>query len=169
MDTNLQNKVWWSYLEHDLQELLLEAALLLMRVDNWKEKFHDYSFIVFPAAKAYEGFLKKLFLDLGFIDMDEYSGKRFRIGKALNPSLDRNRYKNESVYDKLVDFCKGEELAKKLWDAWKQGRNLLFHWFPNERNAIDYQEAKDRFYMIVDAIDEAFVSCKLEKVGDNEK
>jgi len=27
-----------------------------------KREFHDYSFVVFSAAKAYEGFLKKMFL-----------------------------------------------------------------------------------------------------------
>ena len=61
MNKSLDKHVWWDYLEEDLQELLRESTLLLDKVEKWEKTFHDYSFIVFPAAKAYEGFLKKLF------------------------------------------------------------------------------------------------------------
>ncbi len=115
MVKNMEHNVWWDYLEEDLQELLRESTLLLERAGKWEQQFHDYSFVVFPAAKAYEGFLKKLFLDMGFIDKKEYLGRRFRVGKALNPSLynrdmkRHGRYKRLreriSVYDKLVGYC----------------------------------------------------------------
>ena len=101
-------------MEHDLQELLRTSLLLVEKSKNWDQKFHDYSFVVFPASKAYEGFLKKLFLDLGFIDEQTYHGRRFRVGKALNPSLDRRKYKNESFYDKTVDYCGEKDLADTL-------------------------------------------------------
>jgi len=160
MNLQLEKKDWWDYLEEDLQELLREAEILSIRVDKWGETFHDYAFIVFPAAKAYEGFLKKLFLDLGFITERDYYGKRFRVGKALNPSLPPGLRKKEGVYDKLVDFCGNENLADKLWQTWKKGRNLVFHWFPNEKNAVDMNEAVDRLNMIVDAMDSAFKECQ---------
>lgn len=157
----LEKKPWWDYLEHDLQELLRTALLLTVEVENWDRKFHDYSFVVFPASKAYEGFLKKLFLDLRFIDEETYYGKRFRIGKALNPALEKNLREKESVYDKLVGFCGGRELADKLWDTWKNCRNLLFHWFPDEKKVIDFNEAKLSVDQIIDAIDAAFKECKI--------
>jgi len=159
---SLESKIWWTYIEGDLRELLKESVVLLNRVQTWDEKFHDYSFIVFPAAKAYEGFLKKLFLDLGFISQEDYFGRRFRIGKALNPALDRVRYKDESVYDKVKDFCQGEYLSKNLWETWRSCRNMLFHWFPNERNAIDYPEAKQRVEMVINTIDLAYKDCRIE-------
>lgn len=66
MQLRLEEKVWWEYLEEDLRELLLQSSLLIETAEKWekelpdgKEQFHDYSFVVFPAAKAYEGFLKK--------------------------------------------------------------------------------------------------------------
>ena len=102
---DLKQKVWWEYLEADLQGLLVESQLLVQKVGLWEERFHDYSFVVFPASKAYEGFLKKLFLDLGFITKDDYYGKRFRIGKVLNPQLEAYLRKKESVYDRIVNFC----------------------------------------------------------------
>ena len=118
-------------------------------------------FVVFPAAKAYEGFLKKLFLDLKFITEEDYYGKHFRIGKALNPSLPKE-LRREGVYDKIVQFCQGHTLADKLWDTWRLSRNLTFHWFPNEKNAITLTEAGERIEMIIGAIDEAFKECKIK-------
>lgn len=149
-------------MEVDLQGLLIESVLLIDNVESWEEKFHDYSFIVFPASKAYEGFLKKLFLDLGFISTEEFYGKHFRIGKALNPSLDAPYRQKESVYDKIVTYCGGKKLADQLWETWKICRNLLFHWFPEEKRAITFDEAKARVNMIVDSIDASFKECKIK-------
>ena len=159
---NLKEKPWASYIEQDLRELLEESHLLLEAVPKWGETFLDYSFVVFPAAKAYEGFLKKLFFDLGFITKDDYYGKRFRIGKALNPALEPYLREKEGVYDKLVNFCGGKNLANELWETWRQCRNLVFHWFPDEKNAIGFEIAKSRVEMIIAAIDRAFTECKIK-------
>src|SRR5258708_1569701 len=156
----LSNRPWYDYLEEDLQELLNESFDLLETVPDWHESFHDYSFIVFPAAKSYEGFLKKLFLDMGFITSEDYYGSRFRIGKALNPQLEAFLRK-ESIYDKLVEYCKGKELADKLWDTWRNCRNLVFHWFPDEKNAVTFDEARGKVESIIDAIDAAFKECRI--------
>lgn len=169
MDFNPDTKPWWTYLDEDIQELLKQSYLLLdlMQMGGArlaKTKFHDYAFIVFPAAKAYEGFLKNLFLDMGFISKDDYHGKRFRVGKALNPALEKRFRKAESVYDKLLDYCGGRELADRLWETWKNSRNIIFHWFPNERNAIDLPEAKERVEDIISSMDAAFTECKVEFV-----
>ncbi len=165
MDVNLKNKAWYDYLEEDLRELLEQSFQLIDDVPNWKYQFHDYSFIVFPAAKAYEGFLKKMFLDLGFITKEDYYGRRFRVGKALNPQLEK-KFRNESVYDKIVDFC-DKRLADNLWDTWKTCRNLVFHWFPDEKKAIQFSEAKERVEKIVTAIDVGFRECKIKSNGKN--
>lgn len=158
---NLDHYSWWGFLEEDLQELLNEATLLVKRVGEWDEHFHDYSFVVFPAAKAYEGFLKKLFLGMGFITKDDYFGKYFRIGKSLNPVLPKRFRDDDWVYDDLVTYCKGNELADFLWNTWKNCRNLTFHWFPNKKNAITFEEAVVKVKRIVKAIDKAFSQCKI--------
>lgn len=165
-DVNLEKRVWWKSLNEDLQELLTESVLLLNRVEGWSEKFHDYAFVVFPAAKAYEGFLKNLFFQLKFIDDEDYFGKHFRVGKALNPALDADIREREGVYDKVVDYCGDKKVADKLWDTWKNCRNLLFHWFPNERNAIDFIEAREKVGDVINSIDIAYESCILSKAGN---
>jgi hypothetical protein len=170
MDLNLENRSWWNYLEEDLQELLRQSLLLIEVVEKWRrnpstdsgQEFHDYAFVVFPAAKAYEGFLKKLFLDLGLISPEQYYGKRFRVGKALNPSLKKPLRQKFGVYYKLITFCAGDAgLADTLWDTWRECRNVLFHWFPNEKNAISFEEAKEKFDMILVTLDKATKECKI--------
>ncbi len=163
----LEKRHWWGYLGGDLQRLLTTSEFLYSVVESWgadlpggQKEFHDYSFVVFPAAKAYEGFLKKLFFDLNFITEEDYYGKHFRIGKALNPSLPKE-FRREGIYDKIIQFCQGEHLAERLWDTWRLSRNLTFHWFPNEKNAITLTEAGERVEMIINVIDESFKECRI--------
>jgi len=164
----LEKEPWWSYLEEDLQKLLSTSEFIYRAVESWgvdlpggQKEFNDYSFVVFPAAKAYEGFLKKLFLDLKFITEEDYYGKHFRIGKALNPSLPKALRKH-GVYDKIVKYCQGSKLADTLWETWRVSRNLVFHWFPNEKNAISLTEAGERIEMILKAINDAFAGCQVD-------
>lgn len=166
---DLHSKVWWDYIDEDLKLLFEESLELVRRVRYWEQKFHDYSFVVFPAAKAYEGFLKKLFLDMGFITTNDYQGRRFRIGRALNPELDNRYRKSESVYDRLRLYCGGDDLPDQLWSTWKESRNKLFHWFYGEENIVSYPEAKERIEMIVNSIDAAFVSCEIPKPSKMKK
>ena len=51
--------------------------------------FKDFSFVIFPFAKVYEGFLKKFFYKIGAINQHQYESERWRVGKALNPSLEK--------------------------------------------------------------------------------
>lgn len=157
---DFEKETWWGYLDESQKELLKESFLLLEREEKALTQWHDYAFVVFPAAKAYEGFLKKLFLDLGFLTREQYEGDRFRIGKALNPSLERE-LRGESIYDRLSGHCGGEGLSEKLWQTWKNSRNLLFHWFPWHKNSISLTEARERVEMVVGAIGEALSACKL--------
>lgn len=164
---SLKKKSWWNYLGEDIQKLISTSEFIYRIVEGWggdlpggKREFDDYSFVVFPAAKAYEGFLKKMFLDMRFITEDDYFGKHFRIGKSLNPSLPKE-LRNESVYNKIVEHCGGKALADNLWETWRVCRNLTFHWFPNEKNAITLDEASQRIDMIISAIDQSFEQCKI--------
>jgi hypothetical protein len=162
MTFSLNGRPWWGAIDEETKELLLEAELLSEKAETWTDKFADYSFVVFPAAKAYEGFLKKTFLDMGFISEEQYYGKRFRVGKALNPNLESQYRNEEGVYDRIVDHCGGKELADKLWDTWRSARNMIFHWFPRESNRITLGEANQRILSVVEAMDALFADCKIK-------
>ncbi len=156
---DLSKKRWWNYLDKDLQELLVQTENLIQEHELNSNKFLDYSFVVFPAAKAYEGYLKKLFFDLNLVTKEQYYSRNFRIGKSLNPFLPKE-WEDESVYKKIIEKIGSNELPDKLWDVWKLSRNSTFHWFPEEKNAISYEEAKKRFDLVVLAIDISYNGLK---------
>lgn len=162
MDWQLERYPWWQYLDESQRDGLLTSKLLLAQRQTYSDSIHDFSFIVFPSAKAYEGFLKKLFFDLGFITEQEFNGDRFRIGKALNPYLEP-QLRQESIYDKLAMFCQDKELPEKLWQTWKVSRNLVFHWWPGHKSYLTLGQARLRFFEIVKAIDSAFAECKIKR------
>ena len=136
------------YLKND-QDLLIDDVKNVLKYLQ-ENHINDYSFVVAPAAKAYEGYLKDFFFDLEIIDENSYHSDRFRVGKTLNPSL---RYKRYSIFKKLADLHdNGEQLAEKLWSAWKQGRNEIFHYFPGNFKKLTKTEAEDRIELILQAI-----------------
>jgi len=136
------------YLKNDQDQLIDDVENILNCLKE--NHINDYSFLVAPAAKAYEGYLKDLFFDLEIIDEFNYNSDRFRVGKTLNPSL---RYKRFSIYKKLADIHEdGERIAEKLWSAWKQGRNEIFHYFPGNVKKLNLIEAQERITLILKAI-----------------
>lgn len=149
MDTEkAESGDWAGYLDHSMQDLVAQAIELLDREKQvGEERYHDYSFVVFPMAKAYEGFLKKFFYDLGLIGQRQYEGRYFRIGKSLNPDLPE-RYRDEDwLYDDLERMCHDqgiEPIAEDLWNTWKESRNLLFHYFPKHEHFIGLVQAEQR-------------------------
>ena len=152
----------WNYISTGQKGLLEEGFFLLEDTKQHPNKLTDYSYIVFPFAKAYEGFLKQFFLDLGFINDHQYQSTHFRIGKVLNPNLRMHLGKN-SVYIKLVKLRNDIDLADELWSAWKQGRNLLFHYFPHNLRAITLEEAETLINQIVLAMEHALEISRLKE------
>ncbi len=143
----------WGYLTDDLKGLMVDGELLVANVDEIPNKVSDYSYLVFPFAKGYEGFLKKLFLDLKMIKEDEYYGDDIRIGRVLNPDYNK-RAKN--VFYKIRVSDKGnEKLAKELWDMWHDGRNQVFHYFPHNFRKLTYTEAMELIHGLLDAMQAA--------------
>jgi hypothetical protein len=131
------------------QNFLTDVETILKKI-NLDDQIHDYAFFVAPIAKAYEGFLKDFFLKISIISENDYESDHFRVGKTLNPSL---RYKRFSVFQKLSDIHEnGEELAENLWDAWKFGRNEIFHYFPGISQDLSRNEAENRIDLLLKAI-----------------
>jgi hypothetical protein len=152
------------YLSQHQEELLTDTEIVLKRLEI-KDNISDYSFLVSSIAKAYQGFLKDFFLKIDIISEVEYESERFRVGKTLNPSL---RYKRFSVFQKLANYHeRGEELAEILWDAWKFGRNEIFHYFPSNYKSLNKSEAEERIDLLLRAMIQAgeFISQTSTKVN----
>ncbi|PIS08830.1 hypothetical protein COT75_05120 [Candidatus Beckwithbacteria bacterium CG10_big_fil_rev_8_21_14_0_10_34_10] len=153
------DKPFLQYLNFTQKALIKQSFYLLKWAESNKDKLADYSFLVMPAAKAYEGFLKQLFFDLKLISKENLSNDHFRVGMALNPELEQvERLRHKCLYNEICQEC-GEETAQMLWQTWKKCRNRLFHYFPQLQQVFTLKEAEERLREIVKAIDLAYQSC----------
>jgi hypothetical protein len=149
-----EGQLLWQYLSPNQRVLYGDGMFLLKDSLNHKdEEPTDYSYIVFPFAKMFEGFLKQLFLDLGIIGSREYNSDRFRIGRALSPTL--SKYLNGKSAFLQIEKRYGKELANNIWQTWKEGRNLVFHYFPHNYRALTREQAEVLINLIIDTMDGA--------------
>ncbi len=148
-----------NYISEGQKDLLDEGIHLLEHAEaDHSGELHDYSFVVFPFAKAYEGFLKQVFLNAGYISRRDYYSQYFRIGKVLSPNLVR-RLGRHSIYKKICDES-GCDISERMWQTWKKGRNEVFHYFPHNLHSLRLEEAR----LIIDDI-VATMELVVEKVN----
>ncbi len=151
----LKTTDFWQYLSKNQKDLIREGQYLVNDViSNQAYHFNDYSFLIFPFAKAYEGFLKQLFKDNKFISHLDYISDHLRLGKLLSPNL-INRLGERSLYLKIKRRA-GQDLADKIWQTWKIGRNQIFHYFPHNLKAVSFDEAKKIIDDILKTMQEAY-------------
>lgn len=147
----MQNPAFWNALSDPQKELIRQGEFLRdIVIKKGRYQFSDYSFMVFPFAKAYEGFLKKIFLEVGFISDADYISDHFRLGKVLSPNL-VDKLGRASVYKKISDRA-GASLADHIWLTWKRCRNEIFHYFPHNLRSINLTEAEDIIKIILQTI-----------------
>lgn len=162
MPTIDYNGEFWNYLHQNQKDLIREGIFLLNDVITQEVyQFKDYSFVVFPFAKSYEGFLKQIFFDSGLISRLDYISDHIRLGKLLSPHL-VGRLGEHSLFEKIKNQY-GEELANTIWTAWKKGRNEVFHYFPHNIRAVNFEEAKSLIEQILSAMEETYKKLKSEK------
>lgn len=144
--------ILWQYLSQTQRDLATDGQWLIKdRMRHPSSDLSDYSYLVFPFAKLYEGFLKQVLMDLAIISEREYNSTHFRLGKVLSPNLMR-RLGRRSAYGE-VRRRYGENLADLLWSTWKEGRNLVFHYFPHNVRKLEFSEAVERIEGIVFAME----------------
>src|SRR3990170_6918988 len=137
----LKTSAFWLYLSQNQKDLVREGQYLMEDIiKDQAYQFKDYSFLIFPFAKAYEGFLKQLFKDIGFISRLDYISDHLRLGKLMSPNL-IGRLGDRSLYKKIQEQY-SQELADKVWNIWKNGRNQIFHYFPHHLKAISFSESR---------------------------
>jgi len=136
-----QQAPWFQYLSPWQQDLVNTSFILSEKLFDDPE-IKDFSFIVFPMAKAYEGFLKKMLVDLGLITKRTYESRRFRIGRALNPDIRSNQRDAWWLYDDVAREL-GEDVAREVWETWLKCRNHIFHFFPGGEKHTNFAKALD--------------------------
>lgn len=154
------SKPWFKQLRKPQQELVRVSILLYEREVRSTVTLSDYSFMIFPMAKAYEGFLKQYLFDCELIDEKTYHSRRFRIGRAINPDVRENQRDELWLYDDLVHLC-GQQVAAQLWETWLTCRNRVFHYFPNRKLLFSLDIATEYLELISNTIEDAY-ACQLE-------
>lgn len=149
---------WYKLLSPTEKSLVDTSVLLCNTLDD--AKYPDYSFVVFPMAKAYEGFLKRFFWEQNLIDQEVYESRRFRIGRAFNPDLNSNQQDELWIFDDVAQAC-GHELTREMWEAWLECRNQVFHYFPSRYEALSLAAAEARLRQMIAAIEGA-TRCRLK-------
>ena len=145
---------FWQYLSHEQQDLLLQGDYMMNEIIHKnRHEFKDYSFIVFPYAKAYEGYLKQLFKDIGFISHLDYISDHLRLGKLMSPNL-ADRLGDRSLYRRV--YKTSPDLADAIWNTWKVGRNQVFHYFPHNLKALSFEEAQKLVNTIIQTMQESY-------------
>lgn len=152
---------FWQYLSQQQKDLILEGQYLMNEVVKHNvHRFKDYSFLVFPFAKAYEGFLKQLFKDVKFISHLDYISDHLRLGKLMSPNLE-GKLGDRSLFKKMREAVT-KEFAEKVWTTWKLGRNQIFHYFPHNLKAISFEEAEKIIGQIIWTMEEAYQKLKVK-------
>lgn len=150
---------FWEYLSQPQKDLILEGEYLMNDIIKHQSyQFKDYSFLIFPYAKTYEGFLKQLFEDIKFISHLDYISDHLRLGKLMSPNL-IGRLGDRSLYKKIKEAV-SQDLAERIWQTWKLGRNQIFHYFPHNLKAVSYKEAEEIISEIVRTMEEAYIKLK---------
>lgn len=158
---------WFRALRPHQQELFRLSVMLHEREERSQTSFSDYGFVVFPGAKAYEGFLKQYLYDLELITERTFNGRRFRIGRAINPDVRIEQRDEFWLYDDIEHMC-GSELAQTLWDTWLTCRNQVFHYFPDRKVTINLETAGEYITLIGTSI-EAAHQCQIDLEGKTEE
>lgn len=151
----LRTSEFWQYLSQNQKDLVREGQYLMNDIiKDQAYHFKDYSFLVFPFAKAYEGFLKQLFKDAKLISHLDYISDHLRLGKLMSPNL-ISKLGDRSLYVK-IEARAGRDLAERIWKVWKEGRNQIFHYFPHNLKAISFEEAQKIVDEIIKTMEEAY-------------
>jgi hypothetical protein len=154
------HRPWFSQLPKEQKDLVELTIVLYEREQEMDTILTDYSFILFPIAKAYEGFLKQYLYELGLISERTFEGRRFRIGRALNPDIRENQRDEFWLYDNVAQLC-GQEMARALWETWLECRNRIFHYFPSKNIRLDLTAVETHLSLLDETITNAH-QCKVD-------
>lgn len=158
-DFDFEQTSWYTILDDDGKRLIRLSEYLFEREQRLQSNLQSYSFVVFPMAKAYEGFIKLYLKKTGILHRTDYNDSKFRIGRALNPDIS-DRHKNEWwLFDDLEASC-GKETARDMWNAWVECRNHVFHFFFGQENEMSLATAKKRMVQMSTAMDGAMQCIK---------
>jgi len=147
------------------QRKLLHDSLLIKTIftasDSYKifnSLLNDFSIMVFPLAKGFEGYIKKLFLTIGLITEKEIKDDPYKsIGKIIN--------NEDKLKMKLIDKKRYKSIPKLLSVQWDLSRNIIFHYDLDQPEIINKEDAFKKIEDIYETIRKSYKAF----IGDPNK
>lgn len=120
----------FDFLEKHDQDTLVAGAMLFQAAQALSLSMPDYSPLVMPFARAYEGFLIKLFTHIGWVDAAaiQQDSNQILVGSWLN-----------DLPKHIVDTKRHRYIATKLQSAWEGTRHLMIHSDPTRQTKVSSQ------------------------------
>ena len=119
----------YEYLEtHDQKWFIASECLCLAKIP-----LPEFSPLVMPASKAFEGFAKKLLVGIGLFEVDHFKRKNANFS-TLN---DRTHLKRRAICDKEKY---GDTMLKKISLCLDTNRNFMMHSDESKITKVDSQE-----------------------------
>jgi hypothetical protein len=151
-----KSKEFDEYVGDDIVDLYYDSVRMLNHFMDTQNKnvpsLSDYSFIVFPFAKAYEGILKKILVEANLIkEADLLEDPTLPIGNYFNP------VGNNAIFNSLKDRTRDKAIPFVIYSTYQECRNQIMHYDSYRDNRIkSIEEARFYIYRIDDAIEKAY-------------
>jgi hypothetical protein len=112
----------------------------------------DYSFLLLPIAKVYEGVLKKILVEKGVIDESVLlENPSVNVSSYLNP------VGNKNISNLLKDKARDKAIPHVIYSTYQECRNQILHYDQHRDSRIkSFDDAKFYQRRILDAIDKAY-------------
>lgn len=151
-------KVKWVSKKFDL---FAGEEILTLREDSLRLRYlathygtglYDYSFVVLPMAKAYEGFLKKILVKIELVtELELFQNPDISINKYFNP------IGNNSIFNSLRDKVRDRAIPHLIYTTYQECRNQILHYDPYGNTKLATVEDASFFLRrIEDAIVKAY-------------
>ena len=118
--------------------------------------YSDYSFLVLPIAKVYEGILKKILVDGGLLKEDDlFKNPSINVGGYYNP------VGNNKIFKLLKDKARDKAVPHVIYSTYQECRNQILHYDQYRDNRIkSYEDAEFYCRRIIYAIEKAYETFK---------
>ena len=131
---------------------LLQDSILMNTIfaaqDVYSRALNDFSIIVFPSAKAMEGYIKKLLLFLKLITEEDLKSNPYKsIGRILD---------GDDIKNRLLDKKRDKSIPKLLSAQWDLCRNQIMHFDTGRPDFIKKEDASTKIENIYEVMKKSF-------------
>jgi len=156
LEINWNSPEFEKFVGKELVDLYTDTQKLIKAMRNKGNRYSDYSFTVFPLAKAYEGVLKKILVKMGFITKAQLEqDPNISINSYFNP------VGNSKITKALRDKARDKMIPHVIYSTYAECRNQILHHDPYRDNRLKTIEEADFFVRrISDAINKAYTTFK---------